>query len=61
LSRKGINTPVVRLGWPDQYIEHASSVDHLREKYGLTAARIVEDVKQHLAAPAKRQLVAQLG
>lgn len=61
LSRKGITTPVVRLGWPDQYIEHASNVDHLREKYGLTPARIVEDVKQHLAAPAKRELRAQLG
>ena len=39
---KGISTPVGRVGWPDQFIEHASSVDHLRNKYGLTADRAVE-------------------
>ena len=38
LNEKGISTPVVRVGWPDQFIEHASTVEHLREKYGLTAA-----------------------
>ena len=38
-SEKRITTPVVRIGWPDQFIEHASTVDYLREKYGLTLAR----------------------
>jgi 1-deoxy-D-xylulose-5-phosphate synthase len=45
LSEKGIRKPVVRIGWPDQFIEHASSVDHLREKYGLTVANAVAQVK----------------
>jgi 1-deoxy-D-xylulose-5-phosphate synthase len=45
---KKIATPVVRIGWPDQFIEHASSVDYLREKYGLTVANIVEKVKAEL-------------
>jgi len=40
-----LTTPVVRLGWPDQFIEHASTVEHLRAKYGLTAARAVEMVR----------------
>jgi len=52
LSEKRITTPVVRIGWPDQFIEHASTVDHLREKYGLTAANAVAKVKAEFEAPA---------
>src|SRR5688572_22060021 len=48
---KRITTPVVRIGWPDQFIEHASSVDYLREKYGLTVANILERVKAELGNP----------
>jgi 1-deoxy-D-xylulose-5-phosphate synthase len=52
---KGIATPVVRIGWPDQFIEHASSVDYLRTKHGLTAENAVAQVKEKLAtAPAAR-------
>ena len=36
LSDAGIATPLVRIGWPDQFIEHGS-VSILREKYGMTA------------------------
>ncbi|MDA7644781.1 1-deoxy-D-xylulose-5-phosphate synthase [bacterium] len=43
-----ITTPVVRIGWPDQFIEHASSVDELREKYGLTAAATISKVEEVL-------------
>jgi 1-deoxy-D-xylulose-5-phosphate synthase len=48
LSDKRITTPVLRIGWPDQFVEHATTVDYLREKYGLTSARAVSDVKQLL-------------
>jgi 1-deoxy-D-xylulose-5-phosphate synthase len=48
---KRVTTPVVRIGWPDQFIEHASSVDYLREKYGLTVAAIVEKVKAEPGGP----------
>jgi 1-deoxy-D-xylulose-5-phosphate synthase len=52
LSAKRIHVPVVRIGWPDRFIEHASSVDHLRHKYGLTAENTVSQVKaQFNAAP----------
>ena len=52
-SEKQIATPVVRIGWPDKFIEHATTVEHLREKYGLTAPKLVEQVKTHFAeAPA---------
>lgn len=36
LSDAGITTPLVRVGWPDQFIEHGS-VPILRGKYGMTA------------------------
>ena len=48
LSEKGITTPVVRIGWPDQFIEHATSQDELRRKYGLTAENAVAKVKAQL-------------
>jgi 1-deoxy-D-xylulose-5-phosphate synthase len=47
---KHITTPVIRIGWPDQFIEHATSVDHLRQKYGLTVAAVIEKVKAEFAA-----------
>lgn len=58
LSEKGVATPVVRIGWPDQFIEHASSVDYLREKHGLTAAHAVAQVKAHYEATPASNLVA---
>ncbi len=48
-SEKRISTPLVRIGWPDQFIEHASSVEYLREKYGLTAGQVVAQIKSALA------------
>ena len=45
-SEKRIATPVVSIGWPDQFIEHASSVDYLREKHGLTVANAVAQVHE---------------
>jgi 1-deoxy-D-xylulose-5-phosphate synthase len=48
LCDAGITTPLVRVGWPDQFIEHGS-VPILREKYGMNAksaaARIIETLK----------------
>ena len=52
LAEKRITTPVVRIGWPDQFIEHASSVQDLREKHGLTAASITAKVKAEFASAA---------
>ena len=38
-----INTPVVRIGWPDQFIEHGT-IPILRKKHGITAEALVEKV-----------------
>ena len=35
LNEMGASVPVVRIGWPDQFIEHGK-VDQLRARYGLT-------------------------
>ena len=43
LSDAGIKTPVVRIGWPDQFIEHGA-VDILRKKHGLTPEAAVEKI-----------------
>jgi 1-deoxy-D-xylulose-5-phosphate synthase len=48
-SEKAVGTPVVRIGWPDQFIEHATTQDELRRKYGLTAENAVARVKAHFA------------
>ena len=43
LNDAGIKTPVVRIGWPDQYIEHGA-INILRKKHGLTAEAAVEKI-----------------
>ncbi len=43
LHTQMINTPVVRIGWPDQFIEHGT-IPILRKKHGLTAEALVEKV-----------------
>jgi transketolase C-terminal domain/subunit len=43
----------VRIGWPDQFIEHASTQDELRRKYGLSVENIVAKVKAQFSEPSK--------
>jgi 1-deoxy-D-xylulose-5-phosphate synthase len=50
LSEHGIATPVVRLAWPDVFVEHASTVEYLRERHGLTAANLVRQIRARLQA-----------
>jgi 1-deoxy-D-xylulose-5-phosphate synthase len=51
-----IHAPVVRIGWPDAFIEHASSVDFLREKHGLTVDRAFAGVKAAIHGVAQPSL-----
>ena len=54
LQRHQISTPVVRIGWPDQFIEHGK-VDQLREKYGLSVQAALEQLRPLMKpAPAKQ-------
>jgi 1-deoxy-D-xylulose-5-phosphate synthase len=57
-SEKGVSTPVVRIGWPDQFIEHASTQDELRRKYGISVENILAKVKAQFAdAPTGSKLI----
>ncbi len=49
VSDAGLETPVVRVGWPDAFIEHGK-VEALREKYGLTAEAALARVRPLIGA-----------
>jgi 1-deoxy-D-xylulose-5-phosphate synthase len=57
LEEMGIQIPVVRIGWPDQFIEHGK-VDDLRAKYGLTVEAAQAQVLPLLAHRRRATLVA---
>ncbi|MGL5019739.1 MAG: hypothetical protein ACRDBP_16510 [Luteolibacter sp.] len=44
----GIHTPVERIGWPDEFIEHGKP-ETLRELHGLTAEAATEKVLKHFS------------
>jgi len=48
-SEKRIATPVIQVGWPDQFIEHATNVDDLRRKYGLTVENTIARIRAELS------------
>lgn len=51
LHDAGVDTPVERIGWPDEFVEHGK-VDILRAKHGITAAAAIEKVLPHLPSKA---------
>ena len=48
LHDETIDTPVERIGWPDQFVEHGKP-EILREKHGLTAKIAVDKILPHLS------------
>jgi 1-deoxy-D-xylulose-5-phosphate synthase len=52
-SDKAITTPVIRIGWPDQFIEHATTPEELRAKYGLSVENTVAEVQAHFGETGK--------
>src|ERR1700727_248088 len=48
LNELEVQVPVVRVGWPDEFIEHGK-VESLRAKYGLTAEAALEKAKPYLS------------
>jgi 1-deoxy-D-xylulose-5-phosphate synthase len=53
-----LNVPIVRVGWPDAFIEHGK-VEALREKYGLTAEAALEKARPFLVAMESKRMVAR--
>lgn len=56
LAEQKIPTPVVRVGWPDQFVEHGT-VPVLRAKHGITSAAAVEKILAVL--PVRQQAGVQ--
>ncbi|HXR38263.1 MAG TPA: 1-deoxy-D-xylulose-5-phosphate synthase [Terracidiphilus sp.] len=57
LEEMGSKVPVVRIGWPDQFIEHGK-IDDLRAKYGLTVEAAQAQVLPLIAPRRRATLVA---
>jgi len=46
LNSMGLRTPVVRIGWPDQFIEHGNP-EALRQKYGISVEAALEKLRPY--------------
>jgi 1-deoxy-D-xylulose-5-phosphate synthase len=57
LDELGSSIPVVRIGWPDQFIEHGK-VDDLRAKYGLSVDGALAQLRPLLMHRQRPALVA---
>jgi 1-deoxy-D-xylulose-5-phosphate synthase len=57
LDEMGLSVPVVRIGWPDQFIEHGK-IDELRARYGLTVEAALAQVLPLLTHRRRPTLVA---
>jgi 1-deoxy-D-xylulose-5-phosphate synthase len=53
-----ISTPIVRIGWPDEFIEHGKP-EALRAKYGLTAEAALEKARPYLAKLLTRHMAVR--
>src|SRR5579871_856398 len=49
MSNLGLQTPVVRIGWPDQFIEHGKP-EALRSKYGVTVDAAMAKLRPYFDA-----------
>lgn len=54
-----VQIPVVRVGWPDQFIEHGK-VDALRMKYGVTAEAALEKARPYLSRMMEQVLAKHI-
>src|ERR1700674_3321906 len=57
LSEARITTPLVRIGWPDQFVEHGT-IPVLRKKHGITAEAAVEKIRPFLKIARKNPRTA---
>jgi len=55
LSQLGTEVPVVRIGWPDQFIEHGK-VEDLRRQHGITVEAAIAQAQPYLTTLASNRL-----
>ena len=58
LSEMNLSVPVVRVGWPDRFIEHGK-VDQLRARYGVSVEAAMEKLAPYLKRVKRVKLVAR--
>lgn len=61
IAESGLPAPLLRIAWPDKFIEHGSSVKALRERYGLTETQIEGRVREQLAEDQEAVSLAPAG
>ncbi len=57
LSDMQLEIPVVRIGWPDRFIEHGK-VDALRARHGISVEAALEKLAPYLKRIAESKLLA---
>ena len=58
LNELDLNVPVVRVGWPDRFIEHGK-VEQLRARYGVSVEAAMEKLTPYLKPAKRAKLVAR--
>ncbi len=58
LSDMQLDVPVVRIGWPDRFVEHGKQ-DQLRAKYGISVESALEKLAPYLQQCERRRLIAR--
>jgi len=58
LSDMGFATPVIRIGWPDRFIEHGK-VEQLRARHGISVEAAMEKLAPYLKRGILQRLVAR--
>lgn len=53
LNRHEISIPVERIGWPDRFIDHGSSIPELRRFNGLDDATLIDRLQAKISASVK--------
>ena len=51
LHEHGVETPVERIGWPDEFVEHGN-IPVLHQKHRITSAEAIRKISPHLPAKA---------
>jgi 1-deoxy-D-xylulose-5-phosphate synthase len=58
LSEMQYNLPVVRIGWPDRFIEHGK-VDALRARHGISVEAAMEKLAPYLKRISRAKLLVR--
>jgi 1-deoxy-D-xylulose-5-phosphate synthase len=58
LSEMQIEIPVVRIGWPDRFIEHGK-VEQLRARYGISVEAALEKLAPYLKRTSRAKAMAR--